>query len=305
MYIPASKAAKKSSCTHLSQEKKVFQECWLSFLKRSSQTHQKDILTIMPTRIIPHFTKPQLLMDFLTDSYDSGTLTLYPFSFQKLSNKISPSGGVSSLLSLNGLFELIQKKNLDYPNFFPKLYALFDRNLMHVKYRSRFFRLVEMFLSSTHLPAVLVASFMKRMCRLCLTAPPAAIVTVIPFIYNLLRLHPTCTFLLHRVTKDTEYQAAMRKAGFQDPFDEEETDPMKTGALESSLWELEVCFLPHFISWFHTGWVFLYLVPMLMFSYTDSTITLPSKCRNTSQHHIPTIYKTTVQYGRFPWSHIC
>lgn len=115
---------------------------------------------------------------------------------------------------------------------------------MHVKYRSRFFRLVEMFLSSTHLPAVLVASFMKRMCRLCLTAPPAAIVTIIPFIYNLLRLHPTCTFLLHRVTKDMEEQAAMRKTGFQDPFDEEETDPMKTGALDSSLWELEVCSLP-------------------------------------------------------------
>lgn len=82
MYIPASKAGKKSPCTHLSQEKKVFQECWLSFLKRPSQTHQKEILTIMPTRIIPHFSKPQLLMDFLTDSYDSGTHPLHLISSQ-------------------------------------------------------------------------------------------------------------------------------------------------------------------------------------------------------------------------------
>ena len=44
-------------------------------------------------------------------------------------------------LALAGLFELMMKHNLDYPNFFPKLYALFDRNLMHVRYRARFFRL--------------------------------------------------------------------------------------------------------------------------------------------------------------------
>ena len=36
----------------------------------------------------------------------------------------------------------------DYPDFYKKLYALFDRNLMHVKYRSRFFRLVDLFLAS-------------------------------------------------------------------------------------------------------------------------------------------------------------
>jgi len=81
VYISASKTTKKSPCTHLSQEKKVFQECWLGFLKRPSQTHQKEILTIMPTRIIPHFTKPQLLMDFLTDSYDSGTSMVHPFLY--------------------------------------------------------------------------------------------------------------------------------------------------------------------------------------------------------------------------------
>lgn len=36
----------------------------------------------------------------------------------------------------------------DYPDFYKKLYSLLDRNLLHMKYRSRFFRLLELFLSS-------------------------------------------------------------------------------------------------------------------------------------------------------------
>jgi len=97
-----------------------------------------------------------------------------------------------------------------------------------------------------------------------------------------------------------EEQAAMRKAGFQDPFDEEETDPMKTGALESSLWELEVYSLPYLFLGTHTSGLVFHVLLVLTRSYIDSTIALPSKCRNTSQHHFSAIYKTTVQYGRFP-----
>jgi len=140
-----------------------------------------------------------------------------------------------AILALNGLFELIKAKNLDYPNFYEKLYALFDRNLMHVRYRSRFFRLVEIFLNSTHLPANLVASFIKRMSRLTLTAPPSAIVIVVPLVYNLLKSHPSCTFMVHRERYDRD---AARKEGYEDPFDTNEPDPMKTNAIESSLWEL-------------------------------------------------------------------
>ena len=140
-----------------------------------------------------------------------------------------------AILALNGLFELIKAKNLDYPNFYEKLYALFDRNLMHVRYRSRFFRLVEIFLNSTHLPVNLVASFIKRMSRLALTAPPSAIVIIIPLVYNLLKSHPSCTFMVHRERYDRD---AARKEGYEDPFDMNEPDPMNTNAIESSLWEL-------------------------------------------------------------------
>ena len=35
-------------------------------------------------------------------------------------------GGVVSILALHGLFVLIKDFNLDYPDFFKKLYALFE-----------------------------------------------------------------------------------------------------------------------------------------------------------------------------------
>jgi hypothetical protein len=52
--------------------------------------------------------------------------------------------------------------------------------------------------SPSHLPATLIASFIKRLARLSLSAPPSAIIMTIPFIYNLLKLHPSCMVLIHR-----------------------------------------------------------------------------------------------------------
>lgn len=49
-----------------------------------------------------------------------------------------------------------------------------------------------------HLPAYLVAAFIKRLSRLALTAPPEALLMVIPFICNLFRRHPACKVLVHR-----------------------------------------------------------------------------------------------------------
>lgn len=49
-----------------------------------------------------------------------------------------------------------------------------------------------------HLPATLIASFIKRLSRLSLSAPPAAVVAIIPLVYNLLKRHPTCMVLIHR-----------------------------------------------------------------------------------------------------------
>ena len=158
-------------------------------------------------------------MDFLTNSFNVG--------------------GSTSLMALSGLFHLIQEKNLDYPQFYLKLYSLLDADILHSKHRSRFFRLLDQFLASTHLPAALVASFMKRLSRLALLSTPSGIVVIVPFIYNLLKNHPACTFMIHREVLNKDQEQELEQSGMLDPYRMEEPDPMQTHAIESSLWEIE------------------------------------------------------------------
>ncbi|KAI0544023.1 CBF/Mak21 family-domain-containing protein [Xylaria curta] len=203
----------------LHQQKKQCQSAWIALLKTNSNRQQrKRLLEIMAESIAPWFIQPELLMDFLTDSYNAG--------------------GSLSLIALSGVFYLIQSRNLDYPSFYQKLYSLLDCEILHSKHRSKFLRLLDTFLSSTHLPAALVASFIKRLTRLCLNAPPSAIVAVIPWVYNLFKRHPLCTFMVHRVLRDQEVKVAIESQGMNDPFDEKEEDPMQTKAIDSCLWEV-------------------------------------------------------------------
>ena len=67
----------------------------------------------------------------------------------------------------------------------------------------------------------------------------AGIVAVIPWIYNMLKKHPQCTFMIHRETRTEEDKQEIETCGFDDPFDMDERDPMKTGAIDSSIWEIE------------------------------------------------------------------
>ncbi|KAI9824285.1 MAG: hypothetical protein M1832_002093 [Thelocarpon impressellum] len=208
----------KSPLLSLPAHKRHAQEAWLGVLRLGlCKDQRKMVLGLMSHQIAPWFVKVELLMDFLTDSYNVG--------------------GSMSLLALSGLFYLMQEKNLDYPLFYHKLYSLLNAELLHSRHRSRFFRLLDTFLASTHLPAALVASFIKRLSRLALHAPPAGIVVVIPWIYNLLKKHPTCTFMIHREVQD---KSALEADGMDDPFDLEEPEPMKTHAIDSSLWEVEM-----------------------------------------------------------------
>lgn len=78
------------------------------------------------------------------------------------------------------------------------LYFLsFQPDILHVKYRARFFYMSDLFLSSSHLPSYLVAAFVKRLARMALTAPPNALLVVFPFISNLLIRHKGLTKMIH------------------------------------------------------------------------------------------------------------
>ncbi|KAM5457618.1 Maturation and nuclear export of 40S ribosomal subunits interacting protein [Microsporum audouinii] len=224
IYTDTSKISQKNKGPFVSENsfKIRVQTTWLAVLRNEmTKSQRKHLLRIMSHVVVPWFAKPELLMDFLTDCYNEG--------------------GSTSLLALSGLFYLIQEKNLDYPQFYTKLYSLLDKDVLHSKHRSRFFRLLDTFLASSHLPATLVASFVKRLSRLALNAPPAAIVVIVPWIYNILRSHPTCTFMIHRDLKkhDPSLYKEIEEEGMDDPFDAYESNPTLTNAIQSSLWEIE------------------------------------------------------------------
>ncbi|KAJ8453772.1 hypothetical protein ONZ51_g13409 [Trametes cubensis] len=169
----------------LAAHKAVFTRAWLALLPQLSlgsldrtKAYSLRVLNVLHRGVIPHLTRPILIMDWVSSSVDHG--------------------GTVGLLALNALFTLMKEYNLDYPSFYTRLYAFLDRDVLHLKHRARFFRLTELFLSSTHLPATIVASFVKRLSRLSLNAPPAAVVMLIPFTYNMLRRHPALMAMIHR-----------------------------------------------------------------------------------------------------------
>lgn len=218
-YVDPPQKNKRHELFSVSKHKKAAQGAWLALMGRDmTRDQRKRLLDIMSGVIAPWFTKPELLMDFLTDCYDSG--------------------GSMSLLALSGVFYLIQERNLDYPAFYTKLYSLLDPDILHSKHRSRFFRLLDIFLASTHLPAAIVASFIKRLARLSLNAPPSAIVTIIPWMYNLFKKHPTTTFMMHRVPRTQEQVGKLAVEGMDDPFKPDVQDPMETHAIDSCIWEV-------------------------------------------------------------------
>lgn len=208
----------------LSAHRKTAQECWLSIFRLPLKPdHRKTILSVMTPQILPWFTnRLEVLTDFLTDSFDAG--------------------GSTSLVALSGIYKLMTEKNIDYPDFYTKLYSLLDEDVLHSKHRSRFFKMLDRFMSSSHLPAAMIASFIKRLSRLSLQAPPGAVVWIVPWVYNMLKSHPTCTFMLHRSYHPAHsiysLSASYSEEGMDDPFKALATDPMHTEAIESSLWEL-------------------------------------------------------------------
>ncbi|WWC58943.1 uncharacterized protein I303_101488 [Kwoniella dejecticola CBS 10117] len=150
-------------------------------------------------------------------------------------------GGANAMLGMNGLFVLMTEYNFEYPHFYDRLYALLDRNVMHVKYRARFFRLLDTFLASSLLSSALIASFIKRLARLTLSAPPAGIIIILPFIYNLLKRHPGTMVLIQRPDSDNnilKISSTLGKEGYVDPYNAEEKNVLKTHAIDSSLWEI-------------------------------------------------------------------
>lgn len=176
---------------------------------KHDETSHRQLLILLLEKVLPHLDKPVLLTDFLMDSLDVG--------------------GAISLLALQGIFVLIQQHNLTYPNIYEKLYSMFEPEIFHTKFKARLFYLADIFLSSSHLPEGLVAAFVKRLARLALIAPPQDIVIILRFVGNLFLRHPALKRMIFHPTGGEISQ---------DPYVMDERDPIKSNALDSSLWEV-------------------------------------------------------------------
>jgi U3 small nucleolar RNA-associated protein 19 len=147
-------------------------------------------------------------------------------SFLKRSYQV---GGLIGVLSLDAVFYLMRTQNLEFPNFYDNLYAILDESCLRAVYRVKLFKFLRLFLSSTMVPAYVVAGIIKRLSRLSLAAPPSAIVWIVPFIYNVLHDYPAIRVMIHR--EDVIFEDG-------DLFIANEKDLSKCRALESSLWEI-------------------------------------------------------------------
>jgi U3 small nucleolar RNA-associated protein 19 len=153
------------------------------------------------------------------------------------------------------------KHNLEYPNFYARLYALLTPSALAGAQRATFADELSTFLSSSGLPAYLLCAFAKRLARLALVAPPAAAALALGLIFNMLHRHPAARVLVHRDEQHSadeqadvangdaadgadargggEHAALLAAAAAADTFLESEEEPEKCGALSSCLWEVD------------------------------------------------------------------
>jgi len=173
----------------------------------SNSRIRREMLTLLIEKILMNLNNPLLTADFLMESMDNP--------------------GPIAVLGLQGIFILVKDYNLECPDIYGKLYNFFTTDMFNYRYKIRLFYLADIFLRSTHLPELLVAAFVKRMARLSLVAPPTDILIMAAFIGNLLIRHPSLKVLIQ---SDSIIGS--------DPYLFEEKDPLKSNALNSSLWEL-------------------------------------------------------------------
>lgn len=158
------------------------------------------------------------------------------------------------VLSLGGLFVLLRRFNVEYADFFPRLYRMLEPSLFYLKHRRRFFELLSLFLEGANLPLYMITAFLKRFARLSLAVSPSTSMLLIAIVYRVLLKYPATHVLLHRTHNfdpklDTEeapvasvfpfFTGNRMKAVEEDPYNMEEPDPSKCRAIESSLWEMK------------------------------------------------------------------
>ena len=191
--------------------RKAYQTAMFALLQQPlPQNTHTSILEKCELHIFPNLNSPQLLLDYLVDMY--------------------AAGGEAGIHALGSLLILIRDYHLDYPHFYQDLYETLTIESLRATYTAKLLRLLTLSLSSMHISTILVASFLKRLARLSLTAEPSTIIVILPITYNLIKSHTGCMKMIHRPDAPEHYE---------DPFDADESNPQQTYAINSCLWELK------------------------------------------------------------------
>eukprot|EP00210_Caulerpa_lentillifera_P007852 g7494.t1 len=175
------------------------------------------VLKALPKSVMPYLSSPLGLSDFLTSALDQG--------------------GFIGLLALHGIFLLVTEHNLEYPDFYKRVYNLLSLEVFSWKdHQSKFFKMLNAFLKSELIPAYTVAAFVKKFARLAIQTNPSGAIICITFIHNLIRRHPACYSLLHKESTTNQEITSWKD---YDCYDDSEPEPSQSRAIESSLWEIE------------------------------------------------------------------
>lgn len=151
----------------LASQKRAFSDMWTALMASPmTKTAYKSILRSVDTELLPYLKHPIAVVDFCLMAYELG--------------------GHTALLSLQSLFAIATRLNVEVPQFYPKLYALLcGGNALFVSgYRAQLFELTDVFLSSEYLPLSYAASFAKKLCRLALEAPAYGAAVCLQLVFN-------------------------------------------------------------------------------------------------------------------------
>jgi CBF/Mak21 family len=182
---------------------------WIVILSESiPEKNIKVYLKFIPKIGFLQVSEPILFSDFFLRGYELG--------------------GSIAVLSLNGLFILCTKYNLESKLYYKKLYQLVKHRLAEGKVlKPAFLKLVDLSLSSHLLPSALVGSFVRLFIKESLRSSASQVIWNLSFGLKCLKVHPALSKMIHNENT-------------LDVFNYNEEDPMLTNASESSLWELQV-----------------------------------------------------------------
>ncbi|KAG5493839.1 hypothetical protein JKF63_01671 [Porcisia hertigi] len=220
--------------------KHYFTSVWLLCVEKAGEAAlHVHLLHRLGSVVLPHLTNPLVLADYLTGCFSSG--------------------GIVSILSLQGLFLLMLDHGLEYPNYYEQLYSLLTPDVFASRHRYELFRLLDLSMMSLRVPSYIAAAVIKRVAQVSLMAPAPTLYFTLPFLRKVLQSHPNCLALIHRSSREAvipddmvdqhadtvaaqsaKAQAVRDTAALFDgcdPFDDRAKLP-GSHALSSTLWEL-------------------------------------------------------------------